>query len=224
MRILVVAAHPDDEVLGLGGTLALLSGEHEIYTLIVTDGSSTQYAGEDVNKILDKKRVECKECNRVLGVKDVIFGDLPDMCLDTVPHVDINALIHSQIKSIEPDWVFTHHSGDLNMDHKKVYESTMVAVRPVGKHRVKRVFAYETPSSTEWNGYDHVNAFIPNWFFDITQTLPTKIDAINCYRTEKREFPHPRSIEAIKAQAGMRGLAAGVAAAEAFSVIKGVGI
>jgi LmbE family N-acetylglucosaminyl deacetylase len=220
MRIMVIAAHPDDEVLGVGGTIARYSKEHDVYTLIVTDGSSTQYAGTKLDLLAGKKREETLKCKDILGIKDVFFGNLPDMKLDTVAHVEINSLFIKYINKIKPDWIFTHHWGDVNMDHSKVFESTMVAVRPTGGRFIKRVATFETPSATEWNGYDRRSAFVPNWYVRIDEQLQVKLDALRCYETEQRPYPHPRSSEAVIAQAGMRGLAAGMAAAEAFCIVR----
>jgi LmbE family N-acetylglucosaminyl deacetylase len=127
MRILIIAAHPDDEVYGMGGTIAKLSSlGHHVYTLIVTEGCSAQYP-ENSQIIEDKKR-EALQCNNILNVKEVIFGDLPDMKLDSISHIEINAVIEKAVSTVKPDIVYTHHKGDVNKDHRLVYESTMVAL------------------------------------------------------------------------------------------------
>lgn len=129
-KILVVAAHPDDEVLGLGATIKKLSATNEIYVLIVTDGCSSQYSGQDVESLIEQKEKMAQKAAQILGVKQVLFGKLPDMKLDTVSHVDVNRVIENAVDEISPEIVFTHHYGDVNLDHQMVYRSTLVATRP----------------------------------------------------------------------------------------------
>ena len=132
-KILVIAAHPDDEVLGMGGTIAKMTAEGaEVHLLIVTDGSSAQYrANDNLKEIIENKKAETRACADILGIKSVIYGHQPDMKLDVTPHIQINAVIEEAVGSIGPDSVFTHFWGDVNVDHQNVYRSTLVAVRPV---------------------------------------------------------------------------------------------
>lgn len=212
--ILAVGAHPDDEVLGPGGTLANhADAGHEVYVLIVTEGVTQQY---DDPSIVEQKREETQDCADRLGVTDVRFGDLPDMRLDDVPHVEINAVIEAAIEAIRPDVVYTHWSGDVNLDHHRVYESTLVATRPGSG--VERVLSYEVPSSTDWAGDG--SGFEPTVFVDVTDSIETKIAAFEAYESETRAYPHPRSAESLRARARTRGTAAGFEAAEAFRLIR----
>jgi len=141
MKVLVVAAHPDDEVYGMGGTIAKLSSEgHEVHVLIVTDGSATQYKNHpDLDQIIANKKTEIKKANRVLGTKKVHFGNLPDMRLDSIDHVEINKVIEEAVNNIKPKVVYTHFYGDVNLDHQRVYESTLVACRPAPNQAVKEI-------------------------------------------------------------------------------------
>ena len=221
MKMLVIAAHPDDEVLGCGGYMARFSEHGEVFTAIVTEGCSTQYAGHNSDVLIERKKKAALEANLLLGVREVFFGDFPDMRLDTVSHVDINKFLARIVSDIEPDLVLTHHPGDINLDHQLVYKSTMVAVRPTGCC-APDILLYETPSSTEWQGYDRNTAFIPNLFIDITDTLERKLEALLYYDLELRAFPHPRSEGGIRAYASYRGLAAGLCAAEAFCLTRAV--
>lgn len=219
MRVLVIAAHPDDEVYGVGGTMARLAQEgHEVYTLVVTDGSSTQYPSDTARA--QAKIRECRRANEVLGVKEVLFGGLPDMRLDSVPHVEVNAVIHRTITTLQPEWVFTQHCGDVNLDHHAVFASTLVACRPYPGQHVKKVFAYEVGSSTEWAAPRVENAFLPNVFFDISDTIELKLRAVQEYATELREYPHPRSARAVRAYAEGRGVSVGIPFAEAFVLVR----
>lgn len=213
--VLAVGAHPDDEVLGAGGTLAShAAAGDEVHVLVVTEGASTQY---DDETLIEEKEVAARRCSEVLGVRSVRFGRLPDMRLDDVPHVDVNVVIEEAVEELEPDVVYTHASHDVNRDHMAVYESTLVATRP--RAGVSRVLAYETPSATEWTGGDR-DQFRPGVYVDISDHLETKIEAFAAYESEQRAYPHPRSEEALRARAKTRGTEAGFAAAEAFELVR----
>lgn len=218
-KILVIAAHPDDEVLGVGGTISKYRElGYEIYTHIVTDGSSTQYAG-DKNKLKQKKE-EAIKANEILGVKKVYFGNLPDMKLDTVPHVAINKEIERTIKVVKPNIVFTHHAGDVNKDHKLIFESTLVACRP-NKDVVQEIYSYEVPSSTEWSDSSQNDFYIPNVFISLNKkNIDRKITAMKKYETEIREYPHPSSIKSLINYSRYRGNQIGKDYAEAFRLIR----
>lgn len=220
-KILVVAAHPDDEVLGVGGTIAFHTGVRgdEVYVLIVTEGCSSQY--RDDPAVLERKKEEARKANEILGVKELIFADLPDMRLDSLAHVEINRVLEKSIREIEPEIVFTQHP-DVNKDHVLVYESTMVAVRPVPGQCVKKVYTYASASSTEWTPSISRDYFVPNTFFDITDTLEQKIKAFECYGVEQREYPHPRSPESIRIYARRDGISVGFKAAEPFILVRNI--
>lgn len=220
-KILVIGAHPDDETFSMGGTIAKFSSNgDEINVLILTDGSSAQY--KEYQKMIEKKKKEAQKAMDILGVSNVQFGTLPDMKLDTIPHVQINKVIEEKIHDLQPDYVFSHHWGDLNKDHRRVFESTMVATRPVSSSSVKRIYCYEIPSSTEWQSTNSSNRFNPTSYTDISDYLEIKIRAVRCYESEIRQYPHPRSPEAIKIYAQRNGIIIGKEAAERFVLIKGI--
>jgi len=212
--VLVVGAHPDDEVLGAGGTIAKhTAAGDEVHTLILTEGATQQYGDESLIK---QKHIEAKQCANLLGATTVHFGDLPDMRLDDVPHVEVNATIEQVCDEIDPDIVYTHSRREVNRDHIEVHDSTLVATRPGSG--VSTVLAYETPSSTDFS--TTVDGFNPSLYVDISEQLNTKIEAFEQYNTEVREYPHPRSGEALQAIAKSRGAASGNHAAEAFDVLR----
>jgi LmbE family N-acetylglucosaminyl deacetylase len=216
-RVLCVGAHPDDEVLGVGGTLAAhAAAGDEVHVLILTEGATAQY---DDPSMVEQKREEARACADRLGVEAVHFGDLPDMRLDDVPHVEVNAIVEDRVEAVAPDVVYTHSRREVNRDHRAVYDSTVVATRP--ESGVERVLAYETPSSTEWVG-GGADRFEPTTYVDVTDHLETKVAAFAEYDSETRSYPHPRSAESLRARARTRGTTAGVAAAEAFSLVREV--
>jgi len=221
-RVLVIAAHPDDEVLGMGGTIARHAAERGDPTRIVcvTDGSSTQYP-DDV-EIRRQKEAEARAAAATLGVSDYVHLDLPDMKLDTVAHVDVNRVVEEQIADFGPEIVYTVHP-DVNRDHRALFDSVAVATRPVPGQVVKRVLTYAPTSSTEWTPAG-VNWFVPNWFVDVTSTLDLKLASFAHYATERREYPHPRSEEAIRAAAAFYGASCGCHAAEPFVLVRGLGL
>lgn len=224
-KILVIAAHPDDEVLGLGGSIAKFADMgKEVHLLIVTDGSSAQYRGSSqLEEIFQKKKKETENCAKILGIRSISYGGLPDMRLDTVPHIEINDVIERVIERVQPDTVFTHFWGDVNVDHQCVYHSTMVAVRPLASQVVKKVYCYSVPSSTEWSPSLTQTMFMPNTFVDISgKYAQLKYDALACYETELREYPHPRSVEHIEKQDNAEGLKMGMETAEKFVLLRSI--
>jgi LmbE family N-acetylglucosaminyl deacetylase len=212
--VLVIGAHPDDEVLGAGGTMAkhAVAGD-EVHTLIVTEGTTQQY---DDATLIAQKRDEARQCAKCLGCTEVHFGDLPDMRLDETPHVEINAVIEDICETVKPDVVYTHSRREVNRDHTAVYDSTLVATRPGSG--VSTVIAYETPSSTDFT--PTTDGFEPDLFVDIEDYLEQKIEAFQSYETELREYPHPRSEKALRAMGNARGAASGMEAAEAFDILR----
>lgn len=221
-KVLVIAAHPDDEVLGTGGTIAkLVNDGATVDVLIVTDGSSAQYRDSDhLAEIIEAKKKETRNCADVLGVHDIYYGELPDMKLDTTPHIRINQVIEDVIDKVQPDAVFTHFWGDVNCDHQNVYKSTLVAVRPVMGQVVKELYCYRVPSSTEWTPNKADTMFMPNYFVDIEQYAEQKYKAIACYSTELREYPHPRSVQYLRENDKVVGLRVGLLAAEEFVLLR----
>jgi LmbE family N-acetylglucosaminyl deacetylase len=216
-RVLVVAAHPDDEILGMGGTIAKHAREGaEVAVLWVSEGSSTQYPGD--TEILERKFREAEAAAKTLGVTRCIQRHLPDMRLDTLPHVDVNRVVEDAVDEFAPDTVYTVHP-DVNMDHRTVFHSVLVATRPRVGGPVRRVLSYATTSGIEWAApFD--NTFRPTWFVDVTDTLEDKVAAFDCYTTETREWPHPRSARAIQVTAQSWGTWVGWAAAEPFVLIR----
>ena len=221
-RVLVIAAHPDDEVLGVGGTVVKLTAQGvECHLLIVTDGSSAQYRDmDDLQAIIDAKKIETNNCANILGFKSIHYGELPDMRLDVTPHIQINQVIEKVINEIQPDTVFTHFWGDVNCDHQNVYKSTLVAVRPVMGQVVKELYCYRVPSSTEWTPNKADTMFMPNCFVDIEPYAEQKYKAFACYSTELREYPHPRSVQYLRENDKVVGLRVGLLAAEEFVLLR----
>lgn len=212
--VLVIGAHPDDEVLGVGGTIAKHAAAGDtVHILLLTEGATQQY--ED-NSIVEQKRKEAKRCADHLGATAVHFGNLPDMRLDDLSHVEVNAVIERIFDQINPDIVYTHSRREINRDHVEAHDSTLVATRP--NSGVSTILAYETPSSTDFS--TTVEGFDPDLFVDIEDHLDTKVEAFEQYETELRDYPHPRSSEALWAIAKARGAASGAVMAEAFDILR----
>lgn len=219
VKILTISAHPDDETIGMGGTIAKhTSNDDIVHVLVITDGSSSQY--QNYKEMIEKKKKEAKKAMEILGVKKIEFNTLLDMKLDTVPHIKINNVIEKKIDEFQPDIVYTHHWGDINKDHRLVFESTMVSVRPTPNQTVKKIYTYETPSSTEWDTTQLNKIFIPNVFVDISKHIKQKINAVKAYETELRPYPHPRSPEAVETYAKRNGISIGKKYAERFYLVR----
>jgi LmbE family N-acetylglucosaminyl deacetylase len=220
-KILIVAAHPDDEILGCGGSVVKSVKEgYSVSTLILGEGITSR----DKKRNRKKREEEIKQlkeqiykANAVIGVKDVFIYDLPDNRFDEVALLDIVKVIENIKEKIRPDIVYTHHRGDLNIDHRITLEAVLTACRPIEGETVKEIYSFEAPSSTEWN-YPYI--FSPNVFIEIAQTIEEKIKAFKCYKTELRRFPHPRSEEAVRCIAKRWGIAVGLKYAEAFEVVR----
>ena len=224
-KILIIAAHPDDEVLGAGGAIVKhVENGNEVSLLIVTDGSTSQYKDDPkLLEIIEEKKKETESCARTLGIKNVYYGDLPDMKLDSIPHIDINNVIENVIDEVNPSIVYTHFYGDVNKDHRCVYESTLVACRPTQNQIVKRIFLYYVPSSTEWNLQIPNSIFMPNWYEKLTEReAEIKYDAFKCYKEELREYPHPRSIEYLRNLDVSNGNKIGAEFAECFMLVRNI--
>ena len=222
-KILIIAAHPDDEVLGCGGTIARMSREgHESHIAILGEGITSRYQErKDANpSILDTLHSQSREVAKLLGAKEVSSYGLPDNRFDTVPLLDIIKIIESLLDQFSPGIIYTHHGSDLNVDHQLTHRAVLTATRPIPGQPVRTIYAFEVPSSTEWAFQSSGTVFRPNVFLDITDTLEIKLQALSLYETEMRLFPHPRSTEAIGAIARRWGSAAGYGAAEAFELIR----
>jgi N-acetylglucosamine malate deacetylase 1 len=218
-RVLVFAAHPDDEVLGMGGTIAVhVDRGDDIRIVVVTDGSSTQYPGDA--GIRARKKEEALRAAEELGVTDYVHLDLPDMRLDTLPHVEVNAVVEEHVRNFAAERVYTPHP-DVNRDHRALFDSVAVATRPVPEQTVRRLYTYAPTSSTEWTPAA-LNWFVPNWFVEITGTIERKVAAFMHYETERRDYPHPRSERAIRAAAEFHGSSCGRELAEPFVLVRGL--
>jgi LmbE family N-acetylglucosaminyl deacetylase len=216
---LIIAAHPDDEILGCGGLICKLNKQgRQVHVLILTPGAETRYPIE-MEQVL---RTQAVSANKKVGTTEVYFENFPNQQLDTVPLSAIIQTIEKYIGKINPDTVFTHHSGDLNKDHRIVYEAAITATRPFPGQTVKTVYSYSVPSSTEWNFIEKEDVFIPNVFVDISGEVDIKVDAMQCYTSECRQYPHPRSPEAIKAYAHYWGLTVALEYAEPFRLIRDI--
>jgi LmbE family N-acetylglucosaminyl deacetylase len=218
-RVLVIAAHPDDEVLGMGGTIAVHTDRGDaLRVLVVTDGSSTQYPGDA--DIRSRKEDEARRAAAELGVEDYVHLDLPDMRLDTLAHVEVNHVVEEHVRDFAPVVVYIVQP-DVNSDHRVLFDSVSVATRPVPGQGVRRLLTYAPASSTEWTPAA-VNWFVPNWYVDVTATIERKIAAFAQYETERREYPHPRSERAIRATAEFHGTTCGCEYAEPFVLVRSI--
>ena len=217
MHILVIAPHPDDEVLGCGGTIAKhASGGDEVYLCIVTKTYPPEWLEEEAKE----RKEEVRRASEILCIKKTYFLDLPTVKLDTIPQKELNGLIDQVVKEVQPEVVYIPHQGDANRDHRLVFEAAMVATRPKPKSTIRKVLCYETLSETEWAAPFRESAFIPNVWTDISGVLETKLEAMSEYRSELMEFPHPRSLEAISALARLRGSTIGIKAGESFMLVR----
>ncbi len=220
-KTLVIAAHPDDEVLGCGGTMARYAAAgHEVFTLILGEGVTARddiRDSESKKEELTRLRNDARKANSILGVKEVFFGDLPDNRFDTVPFLEIVKSVENSVSKLHPDTIFTHFSGDLNIDHRLTARAVMTACRPLPDSFVRNLFSFEVLSSTEW---DYSAAFHPDSHRDITDHIKLKQQAMSAYQSELREFPHPRSIKGIETAAVYRGMQVGLEFAEAFVTLR----
>jgi len=209
MNILILAAHPDDESVGMGGTIKKLSKKNNIHLCVLTEGVSAQYNDK---KMILERRDACKKSGKILGIKNYTFVDFPDMKLDSVSHLEINRELEKIIKKFNPKIVYTTSKHDINKDHQMVFESTLVVTRPQSSN-VKQVFSYETAGMT-------ISGFSPTVFEEISKEFKYKIKSFKMYKSELRPFPHPRSLKAIENLAIQRGIESGTKKAEAFELIR----
>ena len=225
MKVLVIAAHPDDEVLGCGGTAARLAQEgQEVHCAILGEGMTSRYAqsNDADTSLLTALHQQARAAAVRLRIENLTQHQLPDSRLDAMPLLEIVKLVEAVVDEVKLEVIYTHHGGDLNVDHGIIHRAALTATRPVSGQPVREVYAFEVPSSTEWAFQQIGPSFRPNVFVDITHTLEIKISAMNCYETEARKFPHPRSPEALRALATRWGSVCGCDAAEAFELIRSV--
>lgn len=221
MKILIVAAHPDDEILGCGGTIARLVKEgYEAFTLVLGEGITSRDKKRNRKKRLkeiDRLKKEIFKANKAIGVRKVFIYDFPDNRFDTLSMLDIVKVIEEVKGKIKPDIIFTHYEKDLNIDHQITYKAAITATRPLKEESVKEIYSFEIPSSTEWS---YPILFSPDVFFDISRDINSKISAFKKYKNEIKRYPHPRSLEGIKITAQFWGINMGARYAEAFKAIR----
>lgn len=221
MTVLVIAPHPDDEVLGCGGVIAKRAAAgDEVWACIVSEGKQPMYSEEFVVN----EENEMKNAHRKLGVTQCVTLRFPTALLDTIPQHEINDKLSEVIEMVQPDEVFIPHYGDIHRDHQIVADAAMVALRPNGKNKVRRILAYETMSETDWNTPNIQNAFIPNVFEDISGYVVQKTEALMMYRSQVQTYPAARSPIGIQGLALHRGATVGMESAEAFMLIREVAV
>lgn len=222
--VLVVAAHPDDEVLGCGGTIAAHADNgDQVYVLIVAEGATSRHQLRDRNKViheLSSLERAAHEAGTILGVHGVELMDLPDNRLDSLDRLDLIKQIEKRVALHQPQVVYVHHAGDVNVDHRRLHEAVITACRPTPFQTVRRLLSFEVPSSTEWQPPGSAPFFQPNWFVDISAQWSRKRDALEAYASEMRPWPHARSLEALEHLARWRGAQVGCEAAEAFCLLR----
>ena len=224
-RALVIAAHPDDDVLGCGATMHRLALEgRQVRVVFLGEGSTCRFSREEIEAGLSQAAVDqrqrfAREALAVLGVTDFAFNDLPCGRFDTVPIIEIAALVEKEIADFQPDTVFTHFVNDVHNDHQLTFQAVLQSTRPTSNATVRNVLSFEVLSTTEWR---FVDAFQPNYFVDAEDHVSVKAEALACYHTETKSFPFPRSSEGVLALARMRGMQAGLRAAEAFMIVRSI--
>ena len=211
MNILVLAAHPDDESIGMGGTIKKLSKKHNIHLCVLTEGVSAQY--NEKKMILERKNA-CKKSGKILGITNYTFLDFPDMKLDSISHLEVNKELEKIISKFKPKIVYSPPSHDLNKDHKLVFDSTLVATRPFSSS-VKQLLSYESPGPV-------IQPFRPTVYENVEKEFSYKLSAFKMYKSEVMRFPHPRSIRAVENLAVLRGVESGLKKAEAFQLIRNI--
>ena len=222
MKTLVIASHPDDEILGCGGTIAKMSqAGHEVHIAILGEGITSRHDQRDAHDSAIEDLHSCSQrAGELVGATSVRNLSLPDNQFDSLPTLEVVKVIESLITEFQPKTVFTQHGGDLNIDHVVTFRATLTATRPMQGCPVKTVYAYEVASSTEWAFAQFEPRFTPQVYIDVADTLEAKIAAMESYASEARAFPHPRSPEALRAIATRWGSQVGLAAAEVFSVVR----
>lgn len=223
MSVLCIVAHPDDEVLGVGGTLARHANSgQDVHVCILADGVASRHntIDEEVREQIERRRDRARTACDNLGVTSTSFHQFPDNQFDSVPLLDIVQTIEGEIEEHEPEVVYTHHYGDLNIDHELTCQATVTATRPLAESTIERVLAFETLSASEWAVPSADNAFQPQQFVNIEETLDVKLDALSVYEDELRDPPHPRTQETVRDNATVWGAKAGLPAAEPFELLR----
>ena len=214
--IVIFAAHPDDDILGCGGTIAKLTQQDsKVHVVFLADGESSRDGSVDIHNLILQRKKNAKKALKILGCDSIEFLDFPDNRLDSLELLDLVKTVENIVDVHKPDIIFTHYANDLNIDHQITHNAVVTACRPQPEYCVKELLFFEVPSSTEWNVS---KAFMPNYFVDISSTLSLKIKALNAYKNEMKSFPHPRSIKAVESLAFYRGASCGCNAAESFII------
>lgn len=219
MKVLVIAPHPDDEVLGCGGTIKkYTSMGDQVYLCIATKA----YTPDWTEEFIANRKEEIESAVKTLGINKLFLLDFPTVKLDTISQKEINDSISKVVQEVKPEVVFIPFGGDINKDHKIIFEASLVALRPNLESSVKKVYCYEVLSETEWAkpAQKIEDVFMPNYYEDVFDYLEDKIKAMECYKSEVRDYPHPRSLEGIKILAQKRGLESGLKLSEAFMLIR----
>jgi N-acetylglucosamine malate deacetylase 1 len=213
MNILVIAAHPDDEVLGMGATIKKLSKNFKVDLCVVSEGASAQYSD---SKMIDVRKQSCIKSGKILGISNFYFLEFPDMKLDSIPQIEITKKLESILKKKKYSAIYTTPSNDLNKDHRIVYESTIIAARP-SRNKVRKILSYEIPGHV-------VTPFVPNVYENIFKEFLFKKKAFEKYSSEIEKFPNPRSFEVLESLAKLRGMESGFKKAESFQLIRSISI
>lgn len=225
MDVLCVATHPDDEIIGVGGALARHAeqGDDVAVTILSEAGPARhdEMTPEVEERVLERQDCTRRACRR-LGVETVDFYDFPDNAFDDVPLLDLVKAVENEIQKHDPDVVYTHHYGDLNISHELTCRAVVTAARPLPDSGIRRILAYETLSNSEWSVPNVKNQFQPSVFVDISEHLDAKLDALAEHEVELRDHPHPRTIENVRRNAKLWGAKAGVPAAEPFELLREV--
>ena len=227
-RIMVVVAHPDDELLGPGAAMHRIINDYGItaHVVILGEGITSRSDARDTEKWkseLDTHRKNIKSAQGAIGYQSVNIYDFPDNRFDTVALLDIIKIIEKEKLAFDPEIIFTHHGGDVNIDHQRTFEAVITACRPLQGERVRTIITFETPSGTEWRASSDPKHFIPNLYIEVKEeNVKAKIRGMESYEFEKRSYPHPRSPEALTIQAQRIGIIIGAAYAEAFCIIRSI--
>lgn len=222
--VCVFAAHPDDEILGCGASIAKhIENGDDVHVFIMAEGITSREQTRDTKKnkdnLISLKDIAC-EANRLVGSSSLEFFDFPDNRMDSIDLIEIVKCVEAQIIKYQPSIVYTHHASDVNIDHQKTHEAVVTACRPQPGHCVKSLLAFEVMSSTEWQPASSKIPFYPNWYVNVDRQIDSKLKALEIYKCEMREWPHARSIAAVSALASFRGASVGVSAAEAFVLMR----
>jgi LmbE family N-acetylglucosaminyl deacetylase len=225
---MVVAAHPDDELLGLGATMHKLIDEFDVRTHVVILGEgltsrSDKRKPEEWKAELNEHRNDIEKAKNEIGYHSVSIHDFPDNRFDTVALLDLIKVVEREKSGFKPEIIFTHHGGDVNIDHQRTFEAVLTASRPMKDEITKTIVTFGTPSGTEWRASTDPRHFIPNWYMEVSEkNIQAKINGMEKYRFEKREYPHPRSPEALRLHARHVGMTVGCSFAEQFCIVRSI--